>query len=95
MEVVVQAGQRQAQTHLKILQGHFTELLSNVRQNLAAPKMHLTLEEEKRSASINNLSELLNMLVAGSVDKIKSSLQDLKVKSIELFNYRAVILFGF
>jgi hypothetical protein len=79
MEVVVQAGQRQAQTHLKILQVHFTELLSNVRQNLAAPKMHLSLEEEKRSPNVNNLSELLNMLVAGSVDKIKSSLQDLKV----------------
>jgi len=78
MEVVIQAGQRQSLTHLKIMQAHFTELLSNVRQNLAAPKLSLTVEEEKRSLGGNNLSELMNTLVAGSVDKIKTSLQDLK-----------------
>ncbi|CAB3365249.1 Hypothetical predicted protein [Cloeon dipterum] len=79
MEVVVQAGHRQSQTHLKNMQAHFVELLSNVRQTLAAPKLSLTVEEEKRNPSSSNLPELLNTLVAGSVDKIKSCLQDLKL----------------
>ncbi|XP_059475616.1 vacuolar protein sorting-associated protein 51 homolog [Neocloeon triangulifer] len=79
MEVVVQAGGRQSQMHLKNMQAHFKELLSNVRQTLAAPKLSLTLEEEKKNLSSSNLPELLNTLVAGSVEKIKISLQDLKL----------------
>lgn len=81
LAVVQQAGEKQSQAHLDALKAHFVELLSQVRQSLAAPRLTSTSEDENKIgiASGGGLAEMLSSLVAASVDKLKSSLRDLTV----------------
>ncbi|KAF4532618.1 hypothetical protein B566_EDAN011531 [Ephemera danica] len=82
LEVVLNAGQKQADSHLLALKAHFLELLSQVRQSLAVPRMASPSEEAGKAEGTtarheSGLSEMLSSLVAASVDKVKCSLRDL------------------
>jgi hypothetical protein len=82
LAVVQRAGEKQSQAHLDALKAHFVELLSQVRQTLAAPRVTSSSEEEGKIGVISGgggLAEMLTSLVAASVDKLKNSLRDLTV----------------